>query len=98
MPCQFKFLSKSDLPDVYTAFVEAFSDYAVDMRYNTEIGFANRAIKNNVEFGASVGAYDDGQMVGFTLVGLDDWNGARCAFDAMTGIVNSHRLGRGRWR
>jgi ribosomal protein S18 acetylase RimI-like enzyme len=91
MPCELRFLSKADLPDVYATFVEAFSDYAVDMRYNTEPGFAHRAVKNGVEFGASVGAYDGGRMVGFTLVGVDDWRGTRCAFDAMTGIVKSHR-------
>ncbi len=91
MPCEFRFLSKADLPDVYATFVEAFADYAVDMRYNTEAGFAHRAVKNSVDFGSSVGAYDGGRMVGFTLVGVDDWRGARCAFDAMTGIVKSHR-------
>ena len=91
MPCELRFLSKDDLPDVYATFVEAFSDYAVDMRYNTEPGFAQRAVKNSVEFGSSVGAYDGGRMVGFTLVGVDDWRGTRCAFDAMTGIVKSHR-------
>ena len=91
MSCELRFLSKADLPDVYATFVEAFSDYAVDMRYNTEPGFAHRAVKNSVEFGSSVGVYDGGRMVGFTLVGVDDWRGARCAFDAMTGIVKSHR-------
>jgi ribosomal protein S18 acetylase RimI-like enzyme len=91
MPCELRFLSKADLPDVYATFVEAFSDYAVDMRYNTEPGFAHRAVKNNVEFGSSVGAYAGGRMVGFTLVGVDDWRGTRCAFDAMTGIVKSYR-------
>jgi ribosomal protein S18 acetylase RimI-like enzyme len=91
MPCELRFLSKADLPDVYATFVEAFADYAVDMRYNTEPGFAHRAVKNGVEFGSSVGAYAGGRMVGFTLVGVDDWRGTRCAFDAMTGIVKSHR-------
>jgi ribosomal protein S18 acetylase RimI-like enzyme len=91
MSYELRFLSKADLPDVYATFVEAFSDYAVDMRYNTEPGFAHRAVKNAVDFGSSVAAYDGGRMVGFTLVGVDDWRGTRCAFDAMTGIVKSHR-------
>jgi ribosomal protein S18 acetylase RimI-like enzyme len=91
MACELRFLSKDDLPEVYATFVEAFSDYAVDMRYNTEPGFAHRAVKNAVDFGSSVGVYDGGRMVGFTLVGVDDWRGTRCAFDAMTGIVKSHR-------
>ncbi len=91
MSCELRFLAKDDLPEVYATFVEAFSDYAVDMRYNTEPGFAHRTVKNAVDFGSSVGAYDGGRMVGFTLVGVDDWRGTRCAFDAMTGIVKSHR-------
>jgi ribosomal protein S18 acetylase RimI-like enzyme len=88
---QFRFLSQNDMPDVYQTFVEAYSDYAVDMSYNTETAFAKRAVKNGVELGFSVGIYDNGKMVGFTLVGLDDWLGVRCAFDAMTGIVKPHR-------
>jgi ribosomal protein S18 acetylase RimI-like enzyme len=91
MSYELRFLSKADLPEVYATFVEAFSDYAVDMRYNTEPGFGQRAVKNAVDFGSSVAAYDGGRMVGFTLVGVDDWRGTRCAFDAMTGIVKSHR-------
>ncbi len=91
MSCELRFLAKDDMPEVYATFVEAYSDYAVDMRYNTEPGFAHRMVKNAVDFGSSVGAYDGGRLVGFTLVGVDDWRGTRCAFDAMTGIVKSHR-------
>lgn len=94
MSCQFRFLSTDDLGDIYSAFVEAYADYAVDMTYNTEIGFANRAVKNGVDYGSSVGVYEHDRMVGFTLVGRDTWNGVECAFDAMTGIVKPHR-GRG---
>ncbi len=91
MSCELRFLAKDNLPEVYVTFVEAYSDYAVDMRYNTEPGFAHRMVKNAVDFGLSVGAYDGGRLVGFTLVGVDNWRGTRCAFDAMTGIVKSHR-------
>ncbi len=91
MTCQFRFLSKDDLAAVYPTFVEAYSDYAVDMSCNTETAFAHRAVKNGVEFSSSVGVYHNDKMVGFTLVGLGDWNNTWCAFDAMTGIVKPHR-------
>jgi ribosomal protein S18 acetylase RimI-like enzyme len=91
MPYEFRYLSKKDLVDVYPAFVEAYSDYAVDMTYNTETGFTNRAIKNGVEFSTSVGVYNYNRMIGFTLVGRDKWNGVECAFDAMTGIIKTYR-------
>ena len=50
--------------------------------------------KNAVNLECSVGAFESGSLVGFTLVGLDRWQGHRTAFDAATGVVASHR-GRG---
>jgi ribosomal protein S18 acetylase RimI-like enzyme len=73
---------------------EAFSDYAVDMSYMTEERIRVRAVKNDVDFDLSVGAFDGDRMVGFTLIGIGDWEGERAAFDAGTGIVPGYR-GRG---
>ncbi len=73
---------------------EAFSDYAVDMSYMTEERIRARTVKNNVDFDLSVGAFDGERMVGFTLIGVGDWQGERAAFDAGTGIVPGYR-GRG---
>jgi ribosomal protein S18 acetylase RimI-like enzyme len=86
-----RFLSRDSFGDVYGTFVEAFSDYAVDLSYMTESGLLNRALKNGIDFGSSVGVYDGERMVGYTLIGLDRWNGSPAAFDIGTGIIKSHR-------
>ena len=71
MKTQIQFLSKNHLPVVYRAFMAAFSDYVQDASQVTEASFTNRAIKNGVELESSVGVFDQGELVGFTLVGLD---------------------------
>ncbi|KPK59447.1 MAG: hypothetical protein AMS21_09970 [Gemmatimonas sp. SG8_38_2] len=91
MPYRIAFLTRSSLPDVYSTFVEAFSDYALDMSYMTEKAFENRAIKNGIDFECSVGAYEDDRMIGYTLIGLDVWSGSFSAFDIGTGIIGPRR-------
>lgn len=87
-------LGESDFPEIYRTFIEAFSDYALDMRYMNENVLYNRAVKNGVDFSCSAGAFQDGRMIGFTLVGTGERLGKRSAFDIATGVVKSCR-GRG---
>ncbi len=91
MDIRCEFLKSGSFPGVYRTFVEAFADYAIDMSYMSETSFFNRAIKNGVDFESSVGAFAGERMVGFTLVGVDDWKGGRAAFDIATGIIPPYR-------
>jgi len=84
-------LTGCSLTDIYHVFMEAFSDYVQDASHVTENSFRNRAIKNGVDLDHSVGAFSDGALVGFTLVGLDHFDGGPCAFDAGTGIIKAYR-------
>jgi ribosomal protein S18 acetylase RimI-like enzyme len=77
-----------------STWLEAFADYAVDMSGVTEKLIECRSVKNKVDFDISVGAFDNERMVGFTLIGIDHWQGELAAFDAGTGIVEEFR-GRG---
>ena len=79
------------LADVYQVFMQAFSDYPLDVSHVTEYSFRNRAIKNGVDLNNSVGAFSDGALVGFTLVGLDHFDGSPCAYNAATGIIKAYR-------
>ncbi len=91
MSLGYRFLERGSFPAVYRTFVRAFSDYALDMSYMTEERMLNRAVKNGVDFESSVGAYSAEGMVGFTLIGLDDWKGAPAAFDIGTGVIERFR-------
>lgn len=87
-------LSPDCLEQVHGAFLEAFSDYQVDVGYMTVRVLGNRAIKNGISWEDSVGAYEGAGLVAFTLVGIGDREGERTAFDIATGIVPRWR-GRG---
>ncbi len=76
---------------IHETMIEAFSDYALDMTYMTRDILHNRAIKNGLDLELSSGVFNGGELVGFTLVGLDDWKGERAAFDIATGIIKDHR-------
>jgi len=90
-PLRYAFLTPAHYPQLFRTFVEAFSDYGVDMSYLNENNLRDRWTKNNVSYESSVGAFDGDRMVGFMAVGLDDWKGRRAAFDAGTGIVREFR-------
>jgi ribosomal protein S18 acetylase RimI-like enzyme len=91
MPIHYEFLVENSFSTVYRTFVEAFSDYALDMSYMSEESFYNRAIKNGIDFKHSIGAFDGERMIGFTLVGVDQWKGLAAAFDIATGITAPYR-------
>jgi len=88
---EYKFLSPDLIPLIHLTFHEAFSDYHVDVTYMTEEVIRNRATKNGIDFGCSVGAFNGENMVGFTLVGIDVWQEQLSAFDIMTGITKPYR-------
>jgi ribosomal protein S18 acetylase RimI-like enzyme len=91
MSYRFSFLSRGVFPQIYRTFMEAFADYHVDTSFLTEVMLLNRALKNGVDFESSVGAFDGDEMVGVTIVGLDDWKGVSAAYDIGTGIIPTHR-------
>jgi ribosomal protein S18 acetylase RimI-like enzyme len=91
VPYQCRFLTEESIPELYQTFIEAFSDYAIDMNYMSAESLLNRALKNGIDFELSVGAYDNGQMVGFTMIGVDHRNSVLCAFDISTGIIKPYR-------
>lgn len=66
----------------------------MQMGQRAEVWLRNRMIKNAVDLECSVGAFVDGELIGFSLTGIDVWQGAPAAFDAATGILPAHR-GRG---
>ncbi len=87
----YRYLSPGHFPQLFAAFKEAFSDYALDMSYLREENLRNRWIKNGVDFASSVGAFAGERLVGFMVIGLDRWQGKAAAFDAGTGVVKGFR-------
>jgi ribosomal protein S18 acetylase RimI-like enzyme len=79
-------LTAADSESVHSAFLEAFSDYAVPLaptREQLEEMLARRGYVPE----ASIGVFDEERLVAFTLNGIDgDWG-----YDSGTGVVPSHR-------
>lgn len=87
----YKNLLNISFEEIHQTFVDAFSDYAVDVSYMTPDVMRNRAIKNGYDPEASVGVFKDDKMLGFTLVGIDKHYDTWAAFDIMTGLVKGFR-------
>lgn len=79
-------LAASDFDAVHAAFLEAFSDYFVPLSLTRE-QLAEMMTRRGWVPEASVGIFDDGKLVAFTLNGID----GEQAYDSGTGVVRSHR-------
>jgi len=89
----YRLLSASDLIPLYDCFLEAFSDYEVDMRMSRE-QFEQRIARDGVQLEISAGAFDDEKMIGFYMNAAGSWKGTQTAYDAGTGVIPECR-GRG---
>lgn len=91
MKVMYKNLVNISFEELHKTFVDAFSDYAVDISYMTPDVIQNRAIKNGYDPESSVGVFNNNKLVGFTLVGIDKHCEIPAAFDIMTGLVKDYR-------
>jgi ribosomal protein S18 acetylase RimI-like enzyme len=82
----FRTLTDGDFDAVVACFNESFSDYVVPFSL-TAPQLREICARRAVVFDLSVGAFDGGRLVGFTLNGLD----GQVAYDSGTGVVPSHR-------
>ncbi len=89
-PFVVKFLSDADFHFIHRIFVEAFSDYLIQFQLS-EQQFRNHISLNAVDLNRSVGCYDGSELIGVTLNGFGNWDGAPTVYDAGTGVIPSHR-------
>ncbi|OKL39157.1 GNAT family N-acetyltransferase [Pontibacter flavimaris] len=87
---RFSFLTAKDLPQLRNTFLEAFADYVVPVQLSEE-QLKDKVEREGILPGFSVGAFVGGQMVGFILTGLGEWQGRPTAYNAGTGVVPLHR-------
>jgi len=79
-------LTAADFDAVHAAFMAAFSDYVVPLQPSREQLEEMLARRGWVPE-ASVGAFEDGKLVAFTVNGIDGTRG----YDSGTGVVPTHR-------
>lgn len=83
-------LTNTSIESIHQAFAKAFSDYEepFDMTVQQlQYMIKRRGYKPELSFGA----FDDDELVGFTLNGIGLWNNQLTAYDTGTGIVKDYR-------
>jgi len=81
----------SDLPDMYGAFMAAFSDYLLPMQYSYhdfKIKFVQK-LQPDLEF--SAGAFYQSKLVGFIFSSIDEYQDRLTAYNGGTGVIPNWR-------
>lgn len=90
---EFRPLTGVPFATIHRAFLEAFSDYSVPLQLS-EADLREMVIRRGFEPEISLGAFQKGELIAFTLNGSGSWLGRKTAYDTGTGVIPSHR-GRG---
>lgn len=83
-------LENIDVEILHNAFVNAFSDYQVKMDLPLA-KFRNMMLRRGYNSQISMGAFENGELIGFILNGLRIWNGKLTAYDTGTGVIDKYR-------
>lgn len=86
----FKTLQDTDNTTILHTFNEAFSDYIVPFKLSLE-QLEGKMRSENIKPELSVGAFEDGRLVGYILHGHDIINNKLCAYNGGTGVVPDKR-------
>jgi ribosomal protein S18 acetylase RimI-like enzyme len=84
-----KSLKKIDFEIIYDAFAKAFADYEVLPLSSDQI--LQMVTRRGFDSELSFGAFDENELVSFTLNGVGNWNGKRTAYDTGTGTIKEYR-------
>lgn len=85
MPLQLSTLENVNLPELVEVFNAAFADYFVKIRF-TEQSLTEKITAENIFLEKSVGVFADGKLAGFILIGIDDFDGNKTAYNSGTGV------------
>jgi len=86
----YKNLEDIDESEILETHNVAFSDYEVQM-HCTLPHFQNINKQRGVRSALSIGAFDDGKLVGFIINGAGNWNNKLTVYDCGTGIIKDYR-------
>ncbi|WP_434302894.1 GNAT family N-acetyltransferase [Clostridium botulinum] len=87
---EYKTLNKTSIETLHKAFLDAFSDYQIEMDLSIE-RFKQTLQRREYVPEISIGAFKNDLLVGFILNGLRSWNGKTTAYDIGTGVIIDYR-------
>jgi ribosomal protein S18 acetylase RimI-like enzyme len=83
-------LEGTSLPAITAAFNSAFDNYFVPLQLSEE-QMATKMKSERISLAHSIGAFEDNELSGFILHGIDNVNGTPTAYNAATGVLPQHR-------
>lgn len=90
----YRTLTKGDLTQMHRSFVEAFSNYQVNMKMSRE-AFEDRMLyKLNINFDLSPAVFSGDKLVGFIFQTINEYEGQLAAYNGGTGVIPGY-LGQG---
>lgn len=90
-PIHIRLMTSADLAQLYYTFLEAFSDYSIDMHLDRK-AFERRMLdKLSIEWPLSVGAFSGDKMVGFIAHTANNYQGEQYAYNGGTGVIPEYR-------
>ncbi len=87
----FKTIEQVSLDEIVKIFTQSFVNYYVEMPTDTKF-WKKRWKTNRVRYDLSIGTFDAANnLVGFMIIGIDERNGKKVAFNAGTGVIPEFR-------
>ena len=88
----YRFLAKSDYSALQTLFLEqVFPNFGKDKPHERQKKFDRMLYMRQVKFELSVGAFYEGELAGFILMGLGKYNGKQTTYASGTGVSPKYR-------
>lgn len=87
---EYRTLNKTSIETLHKAFLDAFSDYQIEMDLPIE-RLKQMLQRRGYVPEISIGAFKNDLLVGFILNGLRNWNGKKTVYDIGTGVIIDYR-------
>lgn len=79
-----------ELKTLHKVFLNAFSDYQVKLELPI-LKFQKMIKRSGYNEKASIGAFENNELIGFILNGIRNWNGKLTAYDTGTAVIKTYR-------
>jgi ribosomal protein S18 acetylase RimI-like enzyme len=86
----YKSLETVNLKILHKAFLKGFLDYQVKLELPI-LKFKKMIQRNAYNEKASIGAFENDELIGFILNGIRNWNGRLTAYDSGTAVIQEYR-------
>lgn len=87
---EYRTLKKTSIETLHKAFLDAFSDYQIEVDLSIE-RLKQMLQRRGYVPEISIGAFKNDLLVGFILNGLRSWNGKTTVYDIGTGVIIDYR-------